>query len=300
MKIGVLSGGFSLERDISLKTGTAVVAALKRLGHEVLSLVYEDDLQPFVTQLKGVDLVFNALHGGVGEDGTVQGFLMSLGIPFTGSGPLASGLCMNKHLSKTIVRYHQLPTPDWRLTTPASTPDISFNFGYPAVVKPNDQGSTIGVSIVNGPEGLLAALEEAQKLSPAVLIEKYIAGRELTAAIVGEEVFPIVEIEPSHEYYDYACKYEAGMSDYTCPAELDPETTREIQEIALTIYQLLGCEQYGRVDFRLDENQRPWFLELNTLPGMTDTSLVPKAARARGLSFEQLIERIIQEALRTT
>ena len=298
MKIGVLSGGFSLEREISLRTGSAVTKALKKLGHEVVPLVYQDDLQPFIPQLKSLDLVFNALHGGAGEDGTVQGFLTTLGIPYTGSGSLSSGLCMNKHLSKLVVRYNHLPTPDWDLATPASTPGTSFDFGYPVVVKPNDQGSTIGVSIVNRPEDLSAALEAAQKLSPEVLIEKYIAGRELTVAIVGEDVFPIVEIEPSHECYDYACKYEAGMSKYSCPAELDSERTREIQEIALKIYRLLGCAHYGRVDFRLDEDQRPWFLELNTLPGMTDTSLVPKAARAKGLSFEQLIERIIQEALR--
>jgi D-alanine-D-alanine ligase len=300
VKIGVLSGGSSLEREISLKTGSAVVSALKKLGHKVVPLIFEDDLQPFIPQLKNVDLVFNALHGGAGEDGTIQGLLTSLGIPFTGSGSLASGLCMNKHLSKTIVRYNQLPTPDWLLTTSVSVSNIAFDFGYPVVVKPSDQGSTIGVSIVNRPEDLSAALEGAQKFSREVLIEKYIAGRELTVAIVGEEVFPIVEIEPSHECYDYACKYEAGMSKYSCPADLDPDTTKEMQEIALEIYQILGCEQYGRVDFRLDENQHPWFLELNTLPGMTDTSLVPKAARARGLSFEQLIERIIQEALRKT
>lgn len=297
MKIGVLSGGSSLEREVSLKTGKAVVAALKKLGHEVIPFVYEDDLQPFIPLLKSVDLVFNALHGGAGEDGTIQGFLASLGIRFTGSGQLSSGVCMNKHLSKMVVRYNELPTPDWVLT---SSPPISFDFDYPVVVKPNDQGSTIGVSIVNRPEDLLGALEAAQKLSPEVLIEKYIAGRELTVAIVGDEVFPIVEIEPSHECYDYACKYEAGMSEYSCPAKLDPETTEEILDIALKIYRLLGCEQYGRVDFRLDENQHPWFLELNTLPGMTDTSLVPKAARARGLSFEQLIARILQEALRKT
>jgi len=300
VKIGVLSGGFSLEREISLKTGTAVVAALEKLGHEATPFVYWDDLQPLIPQLKRVDLVFNALHGGAGEDGTIQGFLTSLGVRFTGSGPLSSGLCMNKNLSKMVVRYHQLPTPDWILTTTAADSGMSFEFDYPVVVKPNDQGSTIGVSIVNHPEDLMVALEAAQKLSREMLVEKYIAGRELTVAIVGAEVFPIVEIKPSHECYDYACKYEAGMSTYSCPADLTPATTREIQEIALQIYQLLGCTQYGRVDFRLDENQHPWFLELNTLPGMTDTSLVPKAAHARGLSFEQLIDRILQEALRIT
>jgi D-alanine-D-alanine ligase len=298
MKIAVLMGGTSDERAVSLKTGEAVVTALENLNHETLPLVLEDTIQPLIPTLEKVDLVFNALHGGSGENGVISGFLESLGTPYTGSNHEASAICMNKHLSKLLVKSEGLQTPRWEyLKTHESIPSLS-SFTFPLVIKPNDQGSTIGLSIVHNQPDVETAIALALKYGSSVLIEEFVAGREITVSMVGNEVLPIVEIVPSHELYDYSCKYEKGLSQYFCPADIHPAVTGKIQAEAMKIYQLLGCRHYARIDFRLSDDNCAWFLEANTLPGMTETSLVPKAARAAGYSFDTLIEKIIEEALK--
>jgi len=298
MKIAVLMGGTSDERAISMKTGAAVVAALKNLNHETFPLVLEETIQPLIPTLEKVDLVFNGLHGGRGENGVISGFLEALGISYTGSNHETSAVCMNKHLSKMLVKRGGFNTPRWtHVETLASIPSLS-SFTFPLVIKPNNQGSTIGLSIVHDPSEVESALALALKYGSSVMVEEYIAGREITVSVVGDEVLPIVEIVPSHELYDYSCKYEKGLSQYFCPADIPPAVTNQIQAEAMKIFQLLGCRHYGRVDFRLSDDNQTWFLETNTLPGMTETSLVPKAAQAAGYSFDTLIEKIIEEALK--
>ncbi|MFH1853540.1 MAG: D-alanine--D-alanine ligase [Candidatus Neomarinimicrobiota bacterium] len=296
MKIVVLMGGVSPEREVSLTTGAAVHAACRELGYEASQLVLSADPLDLVDRLRAADLVFNALHGGQGENGVIQGFLESIGVPYTGSGPLASGICMDKNLSKQLVRLIGLDTPDWELLNGLRTAPLNHWHEYPLVVKPNDLGSTIGLTIVRQATELQPALELAQRYSPNVLIEQFISGRELTVAILEDEVLPVVEIRPSHGLYDYDCKYTSGLSDYFCPADIPEQTGRDLQSAALRIFRELQCSHYSRIDFRLDESGRFWFLEANTLPGMTSTSLVPKAAKAAGISFNELVKRIIQHA----
>lgn len=305
MKIAVLMGGPSGEREVSLNSGQAVAQALTSLGHETVPVLLEADLGGLIPTLKAVDLVFNALHGGIGENGVISGCLTGLGIPYTGSGPLAAALCMDKNVSKTLVRAAGLLTPDWvywdRASHPAESSSHSEGTGLPlpVVVKPNAEGSTLGVSIVRAAEAFPQALSAAREYAPETVIETFIPGREVTVSIVGEEVYPVVEIFPSHEFYDYQCKYEQGMSAYRCPADLPAQVSAGIQSATRRIFSLLKCAHYARIDFRLDREDRAWFLEVNTLPGLTVTSLVPKAAREAGLSFEELIERILEEALKS-
>ena len=295
MKIAILMGGTSAEREVSLSTGTAVEKACSAMGFKTISVLYDGDFQKVVTDLQSADLVFIALHGGQGEDGTIQACLQTYGIPFTGSGMLSSSICMNKHVSKMIVRQGGFVTPDWTLVHSIDEISHHDNFTYPIVVKPNEQGSTVGLSIVHDQSELSSALKLAFLHGKEVIVEQYIQGRELTVSIVGEQVFPIVDIRPSHELYDYECKYTEGMSTYECPAKLPSKLTKEIQQTAKKIFQILGCKNYGRIDFLLDTDGESWFLEVNTLPGMTKTSLVPKAFKAAGGSFEELIKRIIEE-----
>jgi len=289
-------GGASAERAVSLNTGEAIVKACKAIGHIVIPITLEDSLEPLIPELKQVDLVFNALHGGQGENGVIQGFFESLRIPYTGSGPLSSALCMDKHFSKSIAHHNGILTPFWQCVKSAGERINSGGLEYPLVVKPNDQGSTVGISIVRREEDLQPAIESALHYSESAIIENFIPGRELTVTILGDEVYPIVEIIPSHEVYDYECKYTQGLTEYVCPACLSNEETEEIQKTAMNIFRLFNCRHYGRVDFRLDAHGKAWFLEVNTLPGMTATSLVPKAAKAGGISFEELVHKIITEA----
>jgi D-alanine-D-alanine ligase len=290
-------GGTSTERDVSIKTGNAVVQTCEAIGYEVIPLVLQEDIQPLIPELLAADLVFNALHGGIGENGVIQGFLEALGVRYTGSDALTSSLCMDKHLCKSIVRHHGFPTPNWVHVAPGEAFPGPGSIDYPVVVKPNDQGSTVGLSLVEAPDQMEEAVQFAQQFSPEVIIEDYIPGRELTATVIGGKVYPIVEIFPSHTYYDYECKYQEGLSEYQCPADLSAQQRELVNSITSGIYRLLKCRHYGRIDFRLDPEGNLWFLELNTLPGMTATSLVPKAAKADGVTFEDLITTIINEAL---
>ena len=298
MKIGVMYGGTSAEREVSLSSGQAVVSACETLRHEVISLDPKDGLSNQLTELKSVDVVFNGLHGGDGENGVIPGFLESIGVRYTGSGNEASAICMDKRVSKALVFRKEFLTPEWVSLSGEDEIPMDHDIGYPLVIKPNSQGSTIGLTVVSEPSQLKEAVALARKYDTVVLMESFVAGREITVTIIGDKAFPIVEIVPSHDLYDYECKYTKGMTEYFCPADLDETLTQAVQDTSLRIHNLLGCRHYSRVDFRLDKNNKAWFLEVNTLPGMTETSLVPKAAGAAGLSFPDLIQAIINEALK--
>jgi D-alanine-D-alanine ligase len=220
----------------------------------------------------------------------------SLGIRYTGSDALSSAICMDKHISKLLAEDVGIATPRWKRIRKGQS-IYKNEFDYPFVVKPNSEGSTIGLTIVHNENDYDSAVEEAFKYDDEILIEEFISGKEITVSIVGEDVLPIIEIRPEHGLYDYECKYTKGMTEYICPAELNEDLTKRIKQTAFEVYKLLKCRHYGRVDLRLDNNNQHWFLELNTLPGMTDTSLVPKAAKATGISFEQLIGKIIKQSL---
>jgi D-alanine-D-alanine ligase len=332
-------GGTSAERDVSLASGEAIVQALKDAGHQVLALdaaqgqkLLSDDGKylpggvkqkpPDVVELERksrqaaleaihsfdfseVDVVFLALHGGQGEDGTIQALLDLTGKPYTGSGVLASALAMDKAMSKKIFEREGILTPGWFLINdldPSNTPPIrkriEAEFGFPCVVKPNNQGSTVGLTVVNDWKDLKKALECARDYSSRILVENFIAGRELTVAVLGDMPLPVVEIIPEHGIYDYECKYTHGKSNYVCPAEISEEKSKEIQVLGLKAFQALGCEGYARVDFRYGEDEQFYCLEVNTLPGMTSLSLVPMAAKALGIDVPNLVDRIAGLALR--
>ena len=295
-KIAVLMGGPSSEREVSLSSGKAMFAASAALGYDAISVEFKDDILSHLDTLKSVDIVLIALHGGIGENGRIQGMFESLGIRYTGSDALSSAICMDKHISKLLAEDVGIATPRWKRIRKGQS-IYKNEFDYPFVVKPNSEGSTIGLTIVHNENDYDSAVEEAFKYDDEILIEEFISGKEITVSIVGEDVLPIIEIRPEHGLYDYECKYTKGLTEYICPAELNKDLTKRIKQTAFEVYKLLKCRHYGRVDLRLDNNNQHWFLELNTLPGMTDTSLVPKAAKATGISFEQLIGKIIKQSL---
>ncbi len=322
MKVAVLMGGRSSEREISLRTGRGVAQSLRQLGHEVtavdagtgqlLEAGHEEEAAAqtalehapasslvTATAMRAADVVFVALHGGEGENGTLQALLELAGKPYTGSGILASAMAMNKAVSKRLFEHEGIPTPEWQLAhagTPAEAVEAGRLGGFPLVVKPNAEGSTVGLTIVKDATGLPAAIAQAARHGPDVLIERYIPGRELTVAVLGDEALPIVEIRPKSGFYDYESKYTAGKSEYEVPARLPDEVAARVQGLALMASRVLGCAGVSRVDFRLDPQNEPYCLEVNTIPGMTPTSLVPMAARARGMSYEQLVDRLLQLA----
>ncbi len=325
MRVALLMGGRSAEREISLRTGHGIARALRNLGHEVTAvdaadgrLIPSGDERSALpleggTQLPTVsvqavtnteainqaEVVFVALHGGAGEDGTIQALLELAGKPYTGSGVLASALAMNKAMSKCIFEHAGIPTPTWQLLegSEAQTVVEADRLGdYPMVVKPNRQGSTVGLTIVARPEDLPGALDLAFEYDHEVLIEQYIPGRELTVALLGDEALPIVEIKPRSGLYDYEAKYTAGMSEYVCPADLPEPLAARIRELGRRAAQALECTGVSRADFRLSPAGEPYCLEVNTIPGMTPTSLVPMAAKARGMSYDQLVGRMLELA----
>ena len=294
-KIAVLMGGPGEEREISIQSGEAIRLALEAIGYNVLSITVENKLGDIISDLHSVDLVFLGLHGSIGENGTIQGFLESLGVKYTGSDPLSSAICMDKNISKIIARDSKVNTPNWAIVTRGQTLNED-NSEFPLVIKPNDQGSTVGLTIVHDESELGPALNLAYNYSSSVMVEQFIEGRELTVTLIGGKALPVCEIIPSHELYDYECKYTSGMSKYVCPANIDLDLTKKVQEITERLFDILKCRHYSRADFRLDRDDNLWFLEMNTLPGMTDTSLVPMAAKAAGLSFNDLIDHIVLQA----
>ena len=270
--------------------GAAVAKACRSNGFETVEFPFHYDFEILRDVLQAVDVVFNALHGGIGENGEIQAWMDQNQIKYTGSGSKASALCMDKAKSKEIARRLGMRTPDWELL--ASSRDKPC-LALPFVVKPNDQGSTVGLSVVREISEIEPAIHEAFNHGHTALTETYIHGRELTVTILGNKGYPIVEIKPSHELYDYECKYTPGLSHYVCPAEIPDELAENIQKDTETIFRELDCSVYGRADYLLDENEQYYFLEVNTLPGMTATSLVPKSVNAAGMSFEKLIKSII-------
>lgn len=299
VKVAVLMGGNSAEREVSLNSGKAVVEALRRTGTDVEEFSYEGDVREVLPSLADADVVFLALHGGDGENGAVQRILENEGIVYTGSDPDASALAMNKLESKRVMIENNLPTPPWEFYEDAESfqGSTSTDRQYPLIVKPNAEGSTVGLTLVTSEADLSPAVRLANQFGNGVLLEQYIPGRELTVGTLGDEALPSVEIIPSHDYYDYECKYTSGMSNYICPAETSAAIASKLAQTSLTIHAALGCRHYSRVDFRLSPENRFYCLEVNTLPGLTATSLVPKAAAAVGLSFEELVLKICRMAL---
>jgi D-alanine-D-alanine ligase len=295
-KVGVLMGGKSTEREISLKSGTAVLHALLRCGVNAHAFdPGERGLNELVAQK--FDRVFIALHGRFGEDGTIQGALEWLGIPYSGSGVMASAVAMDKWRTKLIWQSAGIPTPRFIvLERDFSFATITQYLGLPVVVKPAREGSSIGVSKVNTMEETKKAYEVASRYDDIVLAEQFISGSEITAAILGETALPLIRLETPREFYDYEAKYLANSTRYLCPSGLGAETEKSIQEFALRAFRILGCKGWGRCDVMLDRENNPYFLEVNTIPGMTDHSLVPMAAKAYGLSFDDLVLEILELA----
>ena len=290
MKVAVILGGTSFERDVSLKTGKAVVKACKVNNYDVETVIIDENHKKFLPILKQADIVFNALHGTLGEDGTIQKWLEENNIKFTGSDSTASSLCINKMECKKILKKNKFLTPKWvEFEEGLEITDVSF----PCIVKPNAQGSTFGLSYVEKAKDLIPAILNSQKFDKSILIEEYIHGKEITVGIIQERPLPIVEILPKNKIFDYKCKYTSGMSEYNCPAKINKGLSEKIMSDSVKIFKLLGCEGYGRIDFIIDKNENYYFLEINTLPGMTSTSLLPIAAKAQGLSFNELVKKII-------
>ncbi len=338
MKITVLMGGTSSERDVSIASGLRVADGLRQRGHDVVTLdtargtltekeeaallakgnVVKKDppsqkelarmaaetlpqMLRALPSLKEADVVFLGLHGGYGEDGTIQALLDMAGITYTGSGHLASALAMDKDLSKHLFRRAGVQTANWLMARRDEGGEENLEnlvkLGLPVVVKPSKQGSTVGLSVVKRREELGGAIAEAFLYDDEVMIEQFVAGRELTVGILGDDALPVGEIIPKHEIYDYECKYTPGMAEEVFPAQILPDRAREAQELARRAFQALKLRGYARIDFRMTEDGSLFCLEANTLPGMTQTSLIPQAAVAAGIPFPELCERIALLAL---
>ena len=299
MKVGVIMGGVSSEIEVSLNTGREMMNHLDRNQYEVIPVVFRKP-EELVEKVKGLDVALLALHGAYGEDGTIQGMLETLGIPYTGSGVLASSLCMNKDLSKKILCYEGVNTPDWLCWDSLEdySPEAVERLGYPVMVKPNSGGSSIGIEKVNDEQGLHSAVLKAfmSDTDQSILIERYITGKEITCSILDGELLPVVGItSASSEWFDYSAKYVEGRADEVV-LTLPPELEQSVRKAALTCYKALKCSVYARVDILLLDGD-PYVLEVNTLPGMTGTSLLPKSGAAAGLSFSALLDRIISCSL---
>jgi D-alanine-D-alanine ligase len=295
-KVAVMCGGKSAEREVSLKSGAAVLAALQRSG--VDAYAFDPALQDLHDlKVQGFQRVFIALHGRYGEDGTVQGALELMGIPYTGSGVLASALAMDKFRTKLVWQAVNLPMPGYNLLTSASDWDaVVQQLGLPLFVKPANEGSSVGISKVKSTAELPAAFAEAAKHDSIVIAEKYIGGGEYTVAMLGGQALPVIKIEPANEFYDYEAKYLRDDTRYLCPSGLTPEKEAEMQQLARQAFAVVGGTGWGRVDFLKDEHDKIYLLEINTSPGMTDHSLVPMAARAAGKNFDELVVEILDLA----
>ena len=329
MKIALLLGGMSPEREVSKKTSKSILGALRELGHEVIPIdpAYglnqpkdENDFfaEKDYTELSNknyidiinsqlfddIDLAFLALHGRWGEDGTIQSLLEMRGTKYTGSGILTSSLAMDKAMTKVVIQHFGVSTPSW-IVADINEKDfleypqkIKNQFGYPCIIKPNDQGSSVSLTVCKFDADVIPAIKLALQFSDKALIEEFIPGRELTVAVLDGVALPILEIVPKGGLYDYESKYTSGKSEYIVPAPMPEEVRIDIQDQAVKAFNAVGCKCYSRIDFRLTEENKEYCLEINTLPGMTSLSLVPKAAAAAGISFVELIDRIVQNAVK--
>lgn len=302
MRVAVLKGGSSLERQVSLRSGARIAEALRQSGHAVSEIDVDQGLVQRLEELSP-DSVFIALHGRGGEDGTVQELLEIEGIPYTGCGVLSSILCMDKALTKLILQQHGVPTPPFvtfndtafrALGAADSLGALEQRFGFPVVVKPVRQGSALGVKFASSAGEVPAALVSAFSYDDRVLIERFVKGREITLSVLDGEALPAVEAVPvSGDFYDFESRYEIGRTEYVCPAELDEGIAQRLAAIAVETFALLGCHGFASVDFILPQQGEPQVLEVNSIPGLTQTSLMPMAAEAAGISFEQLAERLL-------
>jgi D-alanine-D-alanine ligase len=333
MRIAVLFGGTSEERDVSIASAAQVIPALRGLGHDVIAIdtatgrLAKDAETKLLTSgvgpeppsnaalagmrasaltlannasdIRGVDVVFLALHGGAGEDGRVQAVLDLAGLPYTGSNHIASATAMDKDLSKRLFRAAGVPTADW-IMAPVSAHDVAGTLGWPVVVKPNKQGSTVGLSIVRAAGELAAAIQLAGRYDNEVMVERFIPGRELTVGILEGEPLPVGEIITKSGIFDYQAKYQTGGAREVFPAELPVAVAAELQQLAVRAHHALKLGEYSRIDFRMAADGGFWCLEANSLPGMTAASLLPQAARVAGIEFPQLVERICRAALVAT
>lgn len=298
LRIAVLMGGRSAERDVSLSTGRSVAAALRERGYYIVEMDVGDDIADRLRQER-IGASFVALHGRFGEDGTIQGLLESLGIPYTGSGVLASALGMDKVRSRWIFQHLGIPVPEYRVLHREEIADFfpeRDGLPLPIVVKPAREGSSVGVSIVRSGEELSLALEKAFSFGSLVLAERYIRGREIQVAVLDDEPLGAIEIRPKVEFYDYRAKYTDGLAEHLFPAPLPSELYQEGLRLALAAHKALGCEGATRVDLLLEEGKGFYVLEVNTLPGMTPVSLLPEIARGVGISFPELCDRILKGA----
>jgi D-alanine-D-alanine ligase len=332
VKVAVLFGGTSEERDVSIASAAQIIPALRSLGHEVFAidtatgrLAPTDErrllsagvapappsdseiarvrgraiaLSPGAFDVHEVDVVFLALHGGAGEDGRIQAMLDLAGLAYTGSNHIASAVAMDKDLSKRLFRAADVPTPDW-LMAPATSDTVQRTLGWPTVVKPNKQGSTVGLSVVREPTQLQAAVEHALRYDTEVVLERFIEGREFTVGVLDGVALPVGEIITSGEVFDYQSKYQVGGAREVFPADISALESDLMQTYALRAHAVLKLGAYSRIDFRRDAEGHPWCLEANSLPGMTATSLLPQAAKAAGIGFPELLERICRGALKT-
>ena len=298
-KIGVLLGGLSSEREVSLASGNAILKALKEKGYHPVAIDVGRDVALQIRG-QGIEMAFIALHGKFGEDGAIQGMLEVVGIPYTGSGILASALGMNKTVSKQVFRSQGLHVGPYEVIY-AGTADrvhaVIEQIRYPVVVKPHAEGSSVGVSLVFKKEEVDRAVELAFQYGNEVLIEKFIKGKEVQVGILGDRALGAIEIVPKRAFYDYAAKYEQGMSDHFFPARIPDAVYTRTLEAGLAAHRAIGCRGYSRVDFIIDENSVPYILEVNTLPGMTSTSLLPEIAKGAGIQFPDLVEEILRLGL---
>jgi D-alanine-D-alanine ligase len=294
-RVGVLMGGISAEREVSLETGHGVLEALAGLGYRVAGVDWGAGDNPAdLLEDAAVDVVWNALHGTYGEDGAVQGLLQCLGLPYTGSGILASALAMDKLASKRVFESNGLATPVWRVLDPGV--DVSEQLAeldVPLVVKPAREGSSVGVSIVRDREAVPAAVEQAHRHRGPVLVETYVPGTELHVGLLDEEVLGTIEVRPAADFYDYDAKYRRDDTGYVIPPSIDDRAVAAAEHLALEAYRAVGCTGHARVDLRVNARLEPFLLEVNTLPGMTSHSLLPKIAAYRGMSYSELCERIL-------
>ena len=296
-RVAVLMGGWGEEREVSMRTGEAVAKALQRRGHEVHRVLAGPGVDRSLRQLE-VDAAFLALHGRMGEDGKVQGLLEVLGVPYTGSGVLASALAMSKPMAKKVLRFHNIPTPASYTIAPGelgSALEIHGDMGFPAVVKPACSGSSCGLTVIRDASELAPALREAWRFGPSALVERFVRGREITVGILGDQVLGSCEIVPQREVFDYRGKYQGGTR-YHLPARVSPTRLCNLHSLALAAHRALGCRGYSRVDLIASDEVNDFVLEVNALPGMTATSLMPKIAKAAGLSFDDLVGAILSQA----
>ncbi len=326
INIALIVGGVSSEREISLKSGFGVYSTLKDNPKYNLRIIdpalgvnqYENNEDYFTKKLdvidksnfvktfslelfKSIDVAFIILHGTYGEDGLIQSIMETLGIKYTGSRSFSCALSMNKKISKIIFEKNGIPTPKWlafdlNLYKESIYSEIEINIGFPFIVKPKSEGSSVGMSICNNKEDMENSIQHAAKYSNEIIVEEFIKGREFTVGVLGDEVLPVLEIKPKHEFYDFECKYTKGMTEYIVPAEIPEEISKKLQDLAYKAVHSIDAYGFPRVDFIVDSLGTPYCLEINALPGLTETSLFPKMANAVGISYEQLVEKIINLA----